>query len=112
MELNGLLEKLKVTPEQVEFNEVMTVISANYQYQPCMFNNGELINEAGSNEGSCKIFAFAKLNNLSEQVALACFGAYYREDVLLNPNGIDHANIRNFIKQGWQGISFEGVALS
>ena len=112
MKLNDFLNKLNATPEQVEFSEVMTVISANYHYQPCTFSNGDLTNEVGSNEGSCKIFAFAKLHGLSEEATLACFGQYYREDVLLTPKGTDHKNIRNFIKQGWQGINFEGEVLS
>ncbi|MFT5294261.1 MAG: hypothetical protein ACI9YH_000267 [Colwellia sp.] len=112
MKVNIFIEKLNTAPKQVEFNELMDVIAANYHYQPCTFSNGDLINEAGSNEGSCKIFAFAKLHDLSEESTLACFGQYYREDVLLNPEGKDHGNIRNFIKQGWQGINFEGEVLS
>jgi hypothetical protein len=112
MKVNAFIEKLSTKPEQIEFSEVMAVISANYHYQPSTFSNGELTNEAGTNEGSCKIFAFAKKHDLSEQATLACFGQYYREDVLLNPEGADHGNIRNFIKQGWQGINFEGEVLS
>ncbi|MFT5003775.1 MAG: hypothetical protein ACI952_002134 [Flavobacteriales bacterium] len=112
MQLNELLEKVNATPELIEFNEVMAVISANYHYQPCAFKNGELTNLSGTNEGSCKIFAFAQLQGLSKEATLACFGHYYREDVMLNSAGTDHGNIRNFIKQGWQGINFFGVALS
>jgi hypothetical protein len=112
MQLKSLLVKIESQPELVEFSEVITVISENYYYQPCKFNNGELVNEAGTNEGSCKIFAFAQLHHLSEQATLACFGQYYREDVLQNPQGNDHGNIRNFIKQGWQGITFESDVLS
>jgi len=112
MVLNDFIEKLNSQAEQVEFSEAMAIISANYHYQPCAFTNGELMNEAGTNEGSCKIFAFAKLHELPEQETLACFGRYYREDVLQNPLGEDHKNIRNFIKLGWQGIKFEGIALS
>ena len=112
MKVDVFIEKLSTKPEQVEFNDVIAVISANYHYQPCTFSNGDLTNESGSNEGSCKIFAFAKLHGLSEGATLACFGQYYREDVLLHPEGIDHRNIRNFIKQGWQGLNFEGEVLS
>jgi hypothetical protein len=112
MKLNDLIEKLTVKHEPVEFSDVIAVISANYHYQPSTFSNGELTNEAGTNEGSCKIFAFAKKHDLSEQATLACFGQYYREDVLFNPKGVDHGNIRNFMKQGWQGINFEGEVLS
>lgn len=111
MNLSDFFRKLTTNPELIEFNETMAVISAHYCYQPCQFRNGDLHNEAGSNEGSCKIFAFGQLNDLSEQATLACFGQYYREDVLQNPQGDDHGNIRNFMEHGWQGIHFEGVAL-
>ena len=112
MTINKLLEKLKSHPEQIEFSEVISVIEANYRYQPCAFKNGEINNEAGSNEGSCKIFSFAKIHHLSAQATLACFGHYYREDVLQHPQGSDHTNIRNFIKHGWQAVTFEVEALS
>lgn len=95
----------------IEFTDVMAVISAEYNYLPTAFTNGDLRSEAGTNEGSCKIFYFAQLNELSEQTTLALFGQYYRVDVLQNPDGTDHGNIRNFIKSGWQGVTFEGIAL-
>ena len=43
---------------------------------------------------------------------LACFGAFYTEDVLKNPDGTDHQNIRNFMKTGWDGIAFYGEPLT
>jgi len=112
MTVEQLIEKLTNTPEQVEFNEVISVIDSNYDYQAATFTNGTTTNEAGSNEGSCKIFAFAQLNQLSEPATLACFGHYYREDVLQHPDAEDHANIRNFIASGWDGIQFESTVLT
>lgn len=106
MKLNEFLQKLNDSPETVEFNDTMTVIEALYNFTETEFQNGELINEAGKNSGSCKLFAFAQLQNLSKEQTLACFGTYYREDVLKNPDSEDHGNIRNFIKNGWSGISF------
>jgi hypothetical protein len=95
----------------IEFTDVMAVISAEYDYSPTAFSNGDLRSEGGTNEGSCKIFYFAKLNELSEQTTLALFGQYYRVDVLQNPEGVDHGNIRNFMKSGWKGVTFDAVAL-
>lgn len=89
----------------------MAVIADCYDYTPTTFTNGDAKNVAGTNEGSCKLFAFAQLNSLTEAQTLHAFGDYYRVDVLKNPEGSDHANIRNFIKTGWQGINFEGTAL-
>jgi len=109
--LSVFLEQVKQQESVIEFEQVMQVIQDNYQYQPTSFTNGELVSEAGTNEGSCKIFYFAQLNDLSEQQTLACFGRYYREDVLTNPSGNDHGNIRNFMQTGWQGIGFKSAAL-
>ncbi|WP_083761723.1 HopJ type III effector protein [Psychromonas ingrahamii] len=44
-------------------------------------------------------------------VVLACFGHYYREDVLKHPQAKDHQNIRQFMISGWQGIDFSSQAL-
>jgi DNA gyrase/topoisomerase IV subunit B len=110
--LADLVTDIKQQEQNIEFEQVMQVIKDNYHYQPATFTNGELTNEAGTNEGSCKIFYFAQLNTLSQQQTLACFGRYYREDVLANPTGNDHGNIRNFIKTGWPGIEFDSIALS
>lgn len=106
------LDLIKQQENSITFEQVMQVITDNYQYQPAQFTNGELVNEAGTNEGSCKIFYFAQLNQLNQQQTLACFGRYYREDVLENPMGDDHGNIRNFMKSAWQGIEFKSVALT
>lgn len=99
----------------VDFKDTMAVIAAHYEYRPCQFSNGiqqPLVNAAGQNEGSCKIFAFAKLNGLNQAQTLALFGDYYRKDVLENPHGSDHQNIRNFLRDGWEGIVFNGEALT
>ena len=111
MALSSFLQQLNTSVDSIEFNDVMKIINEYYIYTPVTFSNGELINNAGTNEGSCKIFAFALLHNLTEQKTLACFGKFYREDVLLNPNRDDHGNIRTFIKLGWNGISFPSAAL-
>ncbi|WNC73289.1 HopJ type III effector protein [Thalassotalea psychrophila] len=111
MPLSTFLQQLKTSPKTIEFNDVMNIINECYIYTPVTFTNGELINSAGTNEGSCKIFSFALLNNLNEKQTLACFGKFYREDVLLYPNADDHGNIRTFIKLGWEGISFSSAAL-
>ncbi|MEW6991184.1 HopJ type III effector protein [Colwelliaceae bacterium 6441] len=109
--INQLISQVKSTNALLDFNDVMSVISNNYHYEQSAFSNGELENQAGTNEGSCKVFAFAKLNNLSEQETLNCFGQYYREDVIKNPSGNDHGNIRNFMKSGWSGITFDSFPL-
>lgn len=111
MTLEMFLAKLHKEPLAVEFSEAMAMIDYCYRYTPTAFDNGKLHNAPGENEGSCKIFAFARMNGLTEAQTLACFGRYYREEVLGNPEGNDHQNIRQFIEKGWQGIHFSGSAL-
>ena len=106
-----ILEQLKNSPETINFNDVIVFIDENYNFKPVRFVNGSIVNEANQNNGSCKIFSFAKINNLSEKETLALFGDFYRNDVLQNPEGEDHQNIRNFIKYGWDGILFTEDAL-
>jgi len=116
MTVESLIKLIKLHPEEIQFEQVMNVISTYYQYTPTQFTNGlsneQVLNKAGENEGSCKIFSFAKINNLSELETLACFGKYYREDVLEHKEATDHANIRAFMKHGWRGIVIEDSALT
>ncbi|WP_312090238.1 HopJ type III effector protein [Chryseobacterium sp.] len=106
-----ILEQLKNSSESIDFKEVIAFIDEKYDFTPTKFTNGNTVNEANQNNGSCKVFSFAKLNNLSKEETLVLFGDFYRIDVLQNPKGTDHQNIRNFIESGWNGISFEGEAL-
>ena len=111
MSITTFLQKLKQTPSAITFPETIAVIEDNYDFTPTTFSNGTQHNAAGENSGSCKLFAFAQLQNLSQAETLACFGAYYFEEVLGNPEATNHQNIRNFMKTGWEGIQFEGEAL-
>ncbi|MBL1275619.1 MAG: HopJ type III effector protein [Ectothiorhodospiraceae bacterium] len=115
MTIDELIIQIKSQPDAVEFDDVMDVIDEYFEYTPTHFTNGQghdvVMNQPGSNEGSCKIFAFATTAGLSEQQTLCCFGKYYREDVLPHPKGNDHANIRTFMRHGWHGIHFEQSAL-
>ncbi len=111
MTLNTFLEKVK-SKQKVSFDETMVIINEYYQYTPTTFSNGlgdnTVINEAGTNEGSCKIFAFAKLHQLNQTQTLNLFGDFY-QDVLNAPNGSNHQNIRYFIKSAWEGIKFNSA---
>ncbi len=115
MSLAHFLQQVKKN-ETVSFEQTIKIISENYSYQPTEFSNGlaenKLTNAAGSNEGSCKIFAFAKINQLSPQQTLSLFGDFYRKDVLGDPAGTGHQNIRNFMQFGWEGIHFAQQALA
>ena len=85
MEINAYLEQVKTAPESIRFEDTMAVIETNYAFTPSAFHNGDVANSAEENLGSCKLLAFALLQGLSEEQTLACFGQYYREDVLQHP---------------------------
>jgi hypothetical protein len=114
MSINELLGKIR-SGERVTFQDTLAAISEHYHYTPTRFTNGvgddRVSNQAGTNEGSCKIFFFAKLQGLTPDQTLALFGDYYWDDVLARPEGSGHANIRTFMKYGWEGIRYEGDAL-
>lgn len=112
MEYDQLLRSLNENPEEIEYKDVIDLIDNMYEFTPVRFINGDLVNEAGQNTGSCKIFAFARRTRLSEQQTLYCFGSFYRDDVLKHPDNMDHQNIRNFMENGWDGFDMEGTALS
>ncbi len=111
MDLSAFLRRLDEAPATVAFSDTIAVIDALYEFTPTAFRNGELHNAPGQNNGSCKVFSFTGLHRLNPQQTLHCFGDYYRKDVLGNPGGADHQNIRNFMNTGWAGIAFEGEAL-
>ena len=114
-QLDEFIARIKSSPEDTEFQDVINIIDKHYHYTPTRFTNGPedngVINAAGENEGSCKIFSFAKINGLTLEQTLNCFGQYYRDDVLKHPEGSDHQNIRTFIKYGWEHVFFDGDAL-
>ncbi|TWI80433.1 HopJ type III effector protein [Lacibacter cauensis] len=111
MRIEDFLNKLRSNPESIAFTDTIEVIDSNYNFTPVRFTNGTAVNEAGTNSGSCKLFSFAQLQGLSKEETLACFGDYYRIDVLQNPESTNHANIRNFMVTGWEGVSFDADAL-
>ncbi len=106
-----LIKQITENPNSIEFTQVINYIDAHYHFTPTAFQNGELHNAANQNNGSCKIFSFAKLQQLTPEQTLHLFGDYYRKDVLQNPDATDHQNIRNFIKFGWHGVKFEREVL-
>lgn len=85
------------------FQDFIAYIDENYHFIPTAFKNGNHYNQAGENNGSCKVFSFAKLEQLNQVETLTLFGQYY-QNVLNTPEGTDHQNIRNFMVFGWDGI--------
>ena len=108
-QLNTLLAGLKANT--IPFTAVLSFIETYYTHQPTAFKNGDTFNEVDQNQGSAKVFAFAQINNLSESATLALFAEHYQA-VLAQPDASDHQNIRQFMLHGWDGIQFQGTALT
>ncbi|MEL1247161.1 HopJ type III effector protein [Flavobacterium helocola] len=105
-----LITKIKHS-ETILFADVLAVIDANFAFTPTRFKNGNLMNEANQNNGSCKVFSFAKKYLLTKEETLFLFGEHYQK-VLETPSNSDHQNIRNFMNFGWDEFKFESEALS
>ena len=102
-------EKVKSGAE-VSFEESMAVIDEHYVYIEVPFQNGDLANAAGENTGSAKILAFGLMTQMTKEQTLGMFGDFYRN---LSKDGSDHMNIRNFIKNGFDGVVFDrGIPIS
>lgn len=96
---------------EAQFKDVIAFIEARYQHTPTAFKNGQHSNAATENQGSAKVFSFAQLNGLDQAQTLSLFAEHYAA-VLNTPEATDHQNIRQFMLNGWQGIQFEGSALT
>lgn len=96
---------------QAKFTDVIAFIDARYTHTPTPFKNGLETNAATENQGSAKVFSFAKLNGLDQEQTLSLFAEHYAA-VLATPEATDHQNIRQFMIHGWNGIEFEGQALT
>mmetsp|Transcript_22441 Transcript_22441/g.45813 ORF Transcript_22441/g.45813 Transcript_22441/m.45813 type:complete len:231 (+) Transcript_22441:36-728(+) len=107
-----IVTALREKPESVEFDAVISAIDAGYDMTEVEFEVNGLKSAPGTNVGSAKLLSFGVLAGLSKEETLALFGQYYR-DVVANPSGDDHPNIRNFMEAGWDGVSFPwGLMLS
>jgi hypothetical protein len=111
MTIQEFKTKLKSNLSAVIFAETMQVIEDYYTFNPTAFTNGDIINNAGENNGSWKLFVFAMRQEFTKEETLFCFGEYY-QTVLEDKNGTSHQNIRNFMKTGFKGLSFKNKALT
>ena len=71
-----IVEQLKNTPEELAFSNVIAYIDEHYEFTPTKFTNGNTVNEANQNNGSCKVFSFAKINQLSPEETLLCLASF------------------------------------
>lgn len=104
-----LLRQLQAN--EAKFSDVIAYIEARYNHTATAFQNGQQANAADQNQGSAKVFAFAQLQGLDQAQTLSLFAEHYAA-VLATPEATDHQNIRQFMQNGWDGIQFEGQALT
>lgn len=103
---------VEMDADALKFEEVMELIDTHFETGLIEFKNGDVLNKQGENEGSAKLLSYAALSDFDKDTTLKLWGQYYRE-VLADPDGDSHQNIRNFMKTGWEGVPFEnGIALT
>ncbi len=113
MTTEQFLERIRAL-DSIPFAEVVAMIDRCFDYTPTGFSNGlgnrVQLNEPGQNVGSCKLLAFALIYQLDQQQTLNLFGEHY-QDVLDDPDGDSHLNIRAFMADGWAGVRFDAEPL-
>jgi hypothetical protein len=95
---------VEMNADDLKFDDVISLIDRHYEVGLIEFKNGDIVNKPGENEGSGKILSYAALSNLDKDTTLKLWGQHYKE-VLSDPGGDSHPNIRNFMKYGWEGTS-------
>jgi hypothetical protein len=103
---------VEMDADSLKFEELMELIDTHYEVGLLEFKNGDILNKQGENEGSAKLLSYAAISEFDKETTLKLWGQYYRE-VLADPDGDSHQNIRNFMKTGWDGVPFEnGIAIT
>ena len=93
-----------------DFDDTLALVERHFDYHSAGFHNGPLFNTAGENAGSCKVFGLGLYCSLNETDTLKLFAQHYQQ-VLDDPAGESHSNIRQFMGSGWSGIRFEDTPL-
>lgn len=93
---------MEMDADSITFEEVMEMINANFETGLIEFKNGDIVNKQGENAGSAAVLSYGALAGFDKETTLKLWGQYYRE-VLDDPDGDSHQNIRNFMKFGWDG---------
>ncbi|MDY8133009.1 HopJ type III effector protein, partial [Acinetobacter baumannii] len=66
-----------------KFSDVLAYIEARYQHTPTAFQNGAQHNAATENQGSAKVFSFAKLQGLDQAQTLSLFAGKHPANTAL-----------------------------
>ena len=93
-----------------KFSDVLAYIEARYQHTPTAFQNGAQHNAATENQGSAKVF-FCQVTRFRPSTNFKFICRALRICIGY-PRGNDHQNIRQFMQNGWDGVKFEGQALT
>lgn len=108
-ECREFVEKIKKNEITVTYQETIDFLDKHYDYFEVPFKCGDISYEPNVKKGAAKIFSFGLMTKMSVDETLRLFGEYYRD---LTPDGTDRPNIRNFIKYGWPGVTFDrGLAI-
>jgi len=71
----AIIDRLRVPAlPPPSFEEAMKAIDDSFDFTPKPFENGDVMNAAGTNNGSCKILSLGILVGLNKRETLTCFG--------------------------------------
>ena len=93
-----------------KFSDVLAHIEARYQHTQQLFKMVHSKTLLLKIKAVQKFF-FCQVTRLDQAQTLSLFAEHYAS-VLATPEGTDHQNIRQFMQNGWDGVKFEGQALT
>jgi hypothetical protein len=103
--IENLLRKVRTDASSLMFAETLEAIELGFEFFGVKFSCGDVVSSSSENTGSSKVLSMAILVGLTDAETLACFGEHYR-DVLADPSGASHANIRALMATGLAGVKF------
>ncbi len=97
----------ELTAKKPFSNSIFTLANLYHPPRPTAFSIGSVNNAADENQLSAQICHWAIEEGMRLEETLLLFGEHYQQ-VLQNPDGTDHANIRALMEQGLEKVRFEG----
>ncbi|MBT3727100.1 hypothetical protein HOG21_05480 [bacterium] len=103
-----LIRNLLLEAKEAEtFDDFIAFVDKYFMLISTGFNNNGLKNNKFKNEGSLKVLAFAKYCKMTDVTEIAGLFKGYYKDVLKDPKGDNHQNIRHLINGSIYEVSFD-----
>jgi len=90
--------------DTMPFSDIMKTLDLHFTFRPTAFSVGDTKSTENQNQKSLRVLSFAQLLKLSKEQTLKLWGEHYKQ-VLQEPEGSSHGNIRAFLKGGFECVN-------